>query len=87
MRWPQLGLSTRRTSILQSLETRLEGKAKFKESKTLDLLCTTILRGAFGDDDPEDDPKIRSVLGAVILAANPAEHVRASRWGYQLGGR
>ncbi|KAF9643439.1 hypothetical protein BDM02DRAFT_3065228, partial [Thelephora ganbajun] len=26
---------------------------------------------AFGDDDPEDDPKVRSVLGVVILAANP----------------
>jgi len=37
----------------------------------LDSLYMSILQEAFGDDDPEDDPKIRSVLGAVILATNP----------------
>ncbi|KAF9642862.1 YVTN repeat-like/Quino protein amine dehydrogenase [Thelephora ganbajun] len=31
----------------------------------------SILQEAFGDDDPEDDPKICSTLGAVILAADP----------------
>ena len=48
-----------------------EGKTKFSADKTLDSLYMSILRQAFGDDDPEDDPKIRSILGAVILAANP----------------
>ena len=41
------------------------------EGKSLDSLYTSILREAFGDDKPEDDAKTRSVLGAVILAANP----------------
>ena len=41
------------------------------EGKSLDLLYTSILREAFGDDKPEDDAKIRSVLGAVVLATNP----------------
>ena len=47
------------------------GKTKFNTNMTLDSLYTTILQEAFGDDDPEDDPKIRSVLGTVIFAANP----------------
>ena len=42
-----------------------------REGKTLDTLYTTILEGAFGDGDPEDDAKIRSVLGAVVLVVNP----------------
>ena len=41
------------------------------EGKSLDSLYTSILQEAFGDDKPEDDAKTRSVLGAVILAANP----------------
>ena len=41
------------------------------EGKSLDSLYMSILREAFGDDKPEDDAKTRSVLGAVILAANP----------------
>ena len=41
------------------------------EGKTLDLLYTSILQEAFGDDKPEDDAKTRSVLSAVVLAANP----------------
>ena len=49
----------------------LEGKATLKENTTLDSLYASILREAFGGDDPEDDPKVRSVLGTVILAANP----------------
>jgi hypothetical protein len=48
-----------------------EGKTKFKANMTLDSLYTSILQDAFGDDDPEDDHVVRSVLGAVILAANP----------------
>ena len=39
---------------------------------TLDSLYTSILMGAFGTrDDPNNDPRIRSVLGAMIVAANP----------------
>jgi hypothetical protein len=41
------------------------------EGKTLDSLYTSILQEAFGDDKPEDDAKLRSILGAVILATNP----------------
>ena len=41
------------------------------EGKTLDSLYTSILRGGFDDDDPEYDGKTRSILGAVVLAANP----------------
>jgi len=58
--------------ILQSPESSArEGKTKFNTNTTLDSLYTSILQEAFGDGDPEDDPKIRSVLGAVVLAANP----------------
>ncbi|KAF9786450.1 hypothetical protein BJ322DRAFT_1210832 [Thelephora terrestris] len=48
-----------------------EGKTKFRVNTTLNLLYMTILHEAFGDEDPEDDPKFRSVLGAVVLSANP----------------
>ena len=49
-----------------------EARTKFNESTTLDSLYTSVLKGAFGDDDdPDDDPKVRSILGAMILAANP----------------
>ena len=48
-----------------------EGRTNLKLNTTLDVLYTTILHEAFGNDDPEDDSKIRSVLGAVVLVANP----------------
>ena len=58
--------------LLQSPETSVfEGKTRFTTNTTLDSLYMSILQDAFGDDDPEDDAKVRSVLGAVILAANP----------------
>jgi len=58
--------------LLQSPESSAhEGKAKLKMNKTLDSLYISILQEAFGDDDQRTDPRIRSVLGAVILAANP----------------
>ena len=47
-----------------------EGKANVKGT-TLDALYMSILQQAFGNDDPEDDPRVRSVLATVILAANP----------------
>ena len=59
--------------LLQSPESSVrEAKTKFKDNMTLDSLYTSILLGAFGDDDDSDnDPKVRSVFGAMILAANP----------------
>ena len=58
--------------LLQSPgSSAFEGKTKFRVNATLDLLYMTILHEAFGDDDPEDDPKVRSILGAVVLSANP----------------
>ena len=58
--------------LLQAPEcTVYEGKIKYKWNATLDSLYLSILQEAFGDDDPEDDPKVRSILGAVVLAANP----------------
>ncbi|KAF9644727.1 hypothetical protein BDM02DRAFT_877745, partial [Thelephora ganbajun] len=58
--------------LLRSPESSArEGKTKLKTNATLDLLYMSILQEAFDDDDTEDDSKTRSVLGAVILAANP----------------
>ena len=42
-----------------------------REGKSLDLLYTSILQEAFGDESPEDDAEFRSILGAVVLATNP----------------
>ena len=58
--------------ILQSPESSAyEGRTRVKPDTTMDLLYMAILQEAFGDDDPENDQKFRSVLGAVMLAANP----------------
>ena len=58
--------------LLQSPKSTIhEGKVKLRENTTLDLLYLSILQQAFGEENPEDDPKIRSVLSAVILATNP----------------
>ena len=51
--------------------TYYEGKTKFNAKTTLDSLYTSILLETFGDNLPEDDPSVHSVLGAVVLAANP----------------
>ena len=48
-----------------------EGRTRLKANATLDSLYTSILQEAFGADHPENDPRVRSVLGAVVLAANP----------------
>jgi len=48
-----------------------EEGTKFNANTALDSLYISILQEAFGDDDPEDDPKIRSVLGAATLVTNP----------------
>jgi len=58
--------------LLDSPESSgFEGKTKFTANATLDSLYTSILQEAFGDGYSEDDLKVRSVLGAVVLAANP----------------
>ena len=48
-----------------------EGRTKLKANTTLDSLYASILQQAFGNDDVGGDPRVRSILGAVILAANP----------------
>ena len=58
--------------LLQSPESSaFEGITRFKGNATLDSLYTSILQGAFVESDPENDTRIRSVLGAVVLATNP----------------
>ena len=62
--------------LLQSPQCTVpEGKTKFKENMTLNSLYTSILLGAFGDDnDSDNDPMVRSVFGAMVLAANRFLH-------------
>jgi len=58
--------------LLQSPDSSVhEGRTRFKLNTTLDSLYMSILQEAFGDDEPEGDRKVRSVLGAVVLAASP----------------
>ena len=58
--------------FLQSAESSVcEGKTKLVVGTTLDLLYMSILQEAVDDDDPDDDPMVRSVLGAIVLATNP----------------
>ena len=64
----------------------LEGKTEFKDKVTLDSLYTSILEEAFGGDDLENDPRIRSILGAVVLATNPlSPSAIATLLGFELG--
>ena len=60
-------------SLLHSPEnTTFEGKTKLKGKGTLDLLYMSILQQAFGNNsDSENDPKVQTILGSVILAMNP----------------
>ena len=47
-------------------------KAKVNQDTTLDPFYASILQVAFGTGhDPDNDPKVRSVLGAMVLIANP----------------
>ena len=57
--------------LWSSKSSDLECSTKFKANATLDSLYTSILEEAFGDDHPRDDPKVCSVLAAVVLSANP----------------
>ena len=70
---PKANPRTQLNLLLQSPEsTTREAKTKFTGNTTLDLLYMSILQEAFGDvNDPDNDPMVRSVLGAMILAANP----------------
>ena len=61
-----------RLVYLQSYEdSGCEGATRLSQNTTLDSLYMSILQEAFGDNTPEYDCKARSILGAVILAANP----------------
>ena len=63
---------TRLELLLQRQDsTAPEGKTKFNPKTSLDMLYTSILYEAFGGDDLENDRRFRSILGAVVLAANP----------------
>ena len=56
--------------LLQSPESSgLEAKTKFKGNTTIDSLYALILQGAFGGH--RNLPKVRSVLGAMVVAACP----------------
>ena len=56
----------------ERLDTILQSqKIGDHEGKIMDSLYTSILQEAFGCDEPEYDVKIRSILGAIVLAANP----------------
>ena len=58
--------------LLQSPQSSAhEGKTEFRAGATLDSLYMSILCEAFGPEDPDDDHRARSVLGALVLAANP----------------
>ena len=58
--------------IMKSPESMAhEGKVELKVYKSLDSLYTSILQEAFHGNNTEDDAIVRSVLSAVVLAANP----------------
>jgi len=51
--------------------TAPEGKTRINPKTTLDSLYTSILQMAFSEGDPEVYSRVRSVIGAVVLLANP----------------
>ena len=51
--------------------TAYEGETRVRSNATLDSLYMSILQEAFSYNGLKDDPEVRSVLGAVVLAANP----------------
>jgi len=58
--------------LLESPESSAhEGATKLRVDTTLDSLYMSILQEAFKGSDVAGDCKIRSVLGVVVLAANP----------------
>ncbi|KAF9786511.1 hypothetical protein BJ322DRAFT_1218661 [Thelephora terrestris] len=72
--------------LIQSRDSGSEGRVKFRTNTTLDSLYVSILHDAFGDDEPEDDAKVRLVLAVVTLAANPLSPSSiATLLGFDLG--
>ena len=64
--------SDRLDMIMKSPESTVhEGKAELKMHASLDSLYLSIFREAFCKVDVEDNATVRSVLSAVVLAANP----------------
>jgi hypothetical protein len=58
--------------LLKSPGGSREGRTSLNTTMTLDSLYTSILQGAFGGrDDPDNDPRVPSVLGAMVLPVNP----------------
>ena len=51
--------------------TAHEGKTRFNSKTTLDSLYTSILQAAFGEEDPEVDSKVRTIVGTVVVVVNP----------------
>ena len=51
--------------------TTHEGSVEVRSSTTLDSLYISSFQGAFDGMNPDDDEKVRFVIGTVILAMNP----------------
>ena len=51
--------------------TAYEGKAKVQPSRSLDSLYLITFQSAFDGMDAEDDKKVHSVVGIVVLVVNP----------------
>ena len=66
-------LPKRRLEVITGLPgcTDHEGKTRFNSKTTLDSLYTSIIEAAYGEEDPEVYPKVRSTIGAVVLFVNP----------------
>ena len=64
--------SDRLDVIMRSPESTMhEGQIPLKVYNSLDFLYTSILHTAFLGNNADDDAMVRSVLSAVVLAANP----------------
>ena len=62
----------KRLALLLSPEDSVHvGRTRLKDKTTLDSLYMSIIQEAFGDDSTEGDRRVRSVLGAVVFAADP----------------
>ena len=66
-------LPKRRLEVIAGLPERTdhEGRTRLNSKTTLDSLYTSIIEAAFGEEDPEVYPKVRSTIGAIALLVNP----------------
>ena len=66
-------LPKRRLEVIAGLPERTdhEGRTRLNSKTTLDSLYTSIIEAAFGEEDPEVSPKVRSTIGAIALLVNP----------------